>query len=102
MSKHVYTLSSSNGFRKMNRRKSSKKNSKKKIIDHLLFEKNEIFTFFSRRGKHDMTLVYVRVYKHIDILHTPALTLSYTHIDSHKRCGLNQTGSHVETKGNYR
>ena len=42
MSKHVYTLSSSNGFRKMNRRMSSKKNSKKKIIDHFVFEKKEV------------------------------------------------------------
>ena len=47
-----------------------------------------------------MTSVYVRVHTYMYILDTPTLRLSY--MDRHKRYGLNQTGSHVETKGNYR
>ena len=50
-----------------------------------------------------MTSVYVRVHTCMYILDTPTLRLSYMDsLDRHKRYGLNQTGSHVETKGNYR
>ena len=42
MSKHVYTLSSSNGFRKMNRRMSSKKNSEKFKMEPISAEKEDI------------------------------------------------------------